>query len=92
LQNYTILDLETGYPGLIMELRDDTAAIRTARIIMSREGSHYAAFPEKFQLIRLGELVFNPEDTPKACWFFSENTPIGENLAVLKEVSKQEQK
>lgn len=92
MQNYTILDLETNQPGLVMELRDDTAAIRTARIIMAREGSHYAAFPEKFRLIRLGEILFNPEDTPNACWFFSDNTPIGETLASLKETPKTEQK
>jgi len=78
-----------------MELRDDTAAIRTARIIMSREGSHYAAFPEKFQLIRLGELMKEEDSIHSSihsCWFFADNSPIGENLAALKEITKTEQK
>jgi len=88
MQYYLIVDLETGNPGLPMEIRDDTAAIRTARIIMSREGSHYAAFPEKFQLIRLGELKLNNQEM----WSFDRNSSIGENLAAHKETPKQESK
>lgn len=85
MQNYILLDLETKNPGNVMLFPDDTSAIRAVKTALRKPESVYAQFPDKFQLVSLGRLQFDTENTPYSHYYYTDNRSISANLTSFME-------
>lgn len=83
MKNYILKDLETGNPGLVMQFPDDTSAIRAVKTALRKPESIYAQFPDKFQLVCIGEMQLS-----EYTYVMTENRQIAFDLTSFLEVKE----